>query len=212
MQNPAAIRMKDIGKPGAQPDGLVNNGEIRVVKNHWPSRAEGLDELKARADYRSFLQGVSEIDKARMAAFIDGEGSIFIGATRRLRGRMKSPQYRLQLIISNTNLVLMNWLKSTFDGSIYFVKYEKCKHLGKKQVMRWQVNERMAATLLEMLLPYFIVKKPQAEIALAFMDLKRKKPTVFTIDPMSVEELSRREELAQEIRRLNKSDGGEMVQ
>ena len=168
--------------------------------------------MKTRDDYREFLQGVSEIDKARMAAFIDGEGSLFIGATKRLRGRMKSPQYRLQLIIANTNIVLMDWLKTTFDGSVYFVKYEKCTHLGKKQVMRWQVNERMAATLLEVLLPYFIVKKAQAQIALAFMETKRSTPKVFKIDPMSRQELDRREAFAAEIRRLNKSDGCDLVQ
>ncbi len=101
----------------------------------------------------------------------------------------------------------MNWLKSTFDGSVYFVKYENCKHLGKKQVMRWQVNERMAATLLEFILPYMIVKKSQAEIALAFMELKKKKPQGYRTVPLTQDEFDHRESLAAEMRRLNKSDG-----
>ena len=181
-------------------------------KNSGPKGQKRKGSLKTRSDYRGLLETVSEIDKARMAAFIDGEGSIFIGAGARIRGRGKMPQHRLQLVISNTNTLLMNWLKSTFDGSVYFVKYEKCKHLGKKQVMRWQVNERMAATLLEFILPYMIVKKAQAEVALAFMELKKKKPSQFKTEPLTQAEFDHRELLAAEVRRLNKSDGSMSIQ
>ena len=122
------------------------------------------------------------------------------------------PQHRLQLIIANTNIILMNWLKATFDGSVYFVKYEKCKHLGKKQVMRWQVNERMAATLLEFILPYMIVKKSQAELALMFMRTKHRTPQSFRSDPLTQDEFDYREGLAQKMRDLNRSDGCVLVQ
>lgn len=168
--------------------------------------------MKTREDYNALVESRSAIDLARMAAFIDGEGSIFIGAGKNLRGRQRTPQHRLQLVISNTNVVLVNWLKQTFDGSVYFVKYENCKHLGKKQIMRWQINERMAAVLLSHCLPYIIVKKPQAEVALAFMELKRKKQTEFKPSQITASEFDVREGLAMEVRRLNKSNGSDLVQ
>lgn len=106
----------------------------------------------------------------------------------------------------------MNWLKQTFDGSVYHAKYERCKHLGTKPIMRWQVNERMAGTLLEFILPYMIVKKPQAELALAFMQLKRKATRNFKVDPITPQEFSQRDKMVEEMQKLNKSDGRTMIQ
>ena len=97
---------------------------------------------------------------------------------------MLTPQLSLNLVITNTHIGFINWLKQTFDGSVYFVKYEKCKHLGTKQVMRWQVNERMAAIILERCLPYMLIKREQAELALSFM--KTKALVTAFVEPMGV--------------------------
>lgn len=171
--------------------------------------------MKTRDDYRDLIAAVSDIDIARLAAFIDGEGSIFINQRNKLVGRMRSPNFSLSLVITNTHVEFINWLKSTFDGSIYFVKYEKCKHLGTKQIMRWQVNERMAAIILERCLPYMLIKREQAQLGLSFMQTKISKYGTSLRDPLgrirspklTEEELLQRAEFKAEISRLNKSGG-----
>jgi len=164
------------------------------------------------------IDAVSEIDKARLAAYIDGEGTIYINVATGLHGRHKTPQYRLSVVISNTDHRLMNWLKSTFDGSVYYVKYEKSKHLGKKPIMRWQMNERMAETLLKACLPYMIMKKAQAEVGLSFMSLKLSREIRVRDGrgriiqmPLTDAEIAKRHAMKLEIERLNKSTGLEIA-
>jgi hypothetical protein len=159
--------------------------------------------LRVRDEYPKLLCGVSEIDFARLAAFIDGEGSVYINCPGGKNSRYKI-QHRLSIIISNTNPILMNWLKSTFDGSVYHVKYENCKHLGKKPIMRWQMNERMAAHLLERVLPYMMLKKGQAEIGLAFIRLKQPKIPGIASTKLTDEDFRQRDVMKMEIQRLNK--------
>lgn len=173
---------------------------------------------KYRDDYPQLIANVSELDIARLAAYIDGEGTIYINVATKLHLRMKNPQYRLSLVISNTDPRLMNWLKSTFDGSIYHVKYENCKHLGKKPIMRWQVNERMAEVLLRRTIPYMIMKKSQAEVGVSFMTLKKDRkgcPRNWKGQVMPVclseSEIAERHAMKLEIERLNKTIVTELV-
>jgi hypothetical protein len=166
--------------------------------------------MKARQsteEYGAFLSGVSEMDFARLAMAIDCEGSLQINQQTKLIGRMKSKSQNLNLVISNTNVPFIEWLKGTFGGSVYFVKYEKCKHLGKKQVMRWQVNDRKAELILIHCLKYMISKKPQAEVGLAFMKLKRRTGAYAGGSPLKAEEISQRDFMRSEIQRLNQSGG-----
>lgn len=164
------------------------------------------------------IEKLPETDIARLAAYIDGEGTIYINVATKLRGRMKNSQYRLSLVITNTDHRFMAWLKQTFDGSVYHVKYEKCKHLGKKPIMRWHVNERMAEVILKACVPYMIMKKPQAEVGLAFMFLKRGREIISRDergrvigDPLTESEQSQRHAMKLEIERLNKSTGLESI-
>jgi hypothetical protein len=158
-------------------------------------------------EYRQILSGVSEMDFVRLAAYIDGEGSIAISQDLRVGGRWKSVSQNLCLVISNTNVPFITWLRETFAGSVYFVKYEKCKHLGKKQTMRWQVNDRKAEAILSRCLPYMIIKRPQAEVGLAFMKLKRSRGAMAGRTVLSQEEIAQRTLMRSEIQRLNQ-DGG----
>ena len=159
------------------------------------------------------IAAISEIDKARLAAFIDGEGTIYINLANRLRGRMQSPQYALSVTITGTNPIFMKWLKDTFDGSVYQVKHANGFHLGKRQIMRWQVNGRMAAIVLRNVLQYMIIKKPQAEVALAFVSLLKPKMGGNTRQPkLTDEDIASRHALKLEIERLNKADGIPMIQ
>ena len=164
-----------------------------------------------RADYVTLIAAVPEIDIARLAAYIDGEGTIYINRQGKMCGGMKSPRYFLSLIISNTDPRLMSWLKQTFDGSVYGVNF-KCvtSHLGKKKILRWQVNERIAYHVLKACLPFMIMKKQQAEVGIAFMGLKQKREITMRDhlgrirrEPLSDAEIAQRHAMKLEIERLN---------
>ena len=190
-------------KPNGGASRLVEIGESQ----NWDVVRFVVQKRVLTEEYRAFISGVSDMDFARLAAYIDGEGSLQINQNVKLVGRMKNKSQNLNVIISNTNVPFIEWLKSTFGGSVYFVKYEKCKHLGKKQVMRWQVNDRKAELILSRCLEYMIIKKPQAEVGLAFMKLKRQKGAAAGKSPLSPEEISQRDFMRSEIQRLNQSGG-----
>lgn len=115
------------------------------------------------------LKSVSQIDWARLAAFIDGEGTISIKASNRHRA-VPSVNHFLEVSVANTSVKLMNWLKATFGGNIRF--YQK-QQLNRRPCMRWAWTEGCAEKLLLGCLPYFIIKREQAEVGLTFRELKR---------------------------------------
>ena len=108
--------------------------------------------------------GIEAIDWARMAAYIDGEGCIRIRPVS--TGRRN---HALELSLTNTDYRLLSWISTTFGGKVY--KAVGCKTTTKKNVWRWQANPNESKAILEGCLPYFIVKREQAEIGIAFKNL-----------------------------------------
>ena len=125
---------------------------------------------KARIDYEALLGQVREIEWAKLAAFIDGEGCIYINC-QKSKQLAVSPRHFLSVVITNTGTPLMVWLKSTFGGSVFAVR--SSSKLSKKPLYRWQVNEVLAECILQRCLPYFTLKRAQAEVGLAFRALKK---------------------------------------
>jgi hypothetical protein len=151
------------------------------------------------------LAKVTEIDCARLASFIDGEGTIYINRSRP-RGGHKSRTHALSVTVKNNSELLMSWLRDTFMGSV-LPDRGGLSPLTKRPGWTWRLNERQAEILLERCLPYFIIKRQQAEIGLAFRDLKRgtsyaaRKGRVMQCVPEV--ELRRRDALRDQIHELN---------
>lgn len=115
----------------------------------------------------------SQIDWARMAAYIDGEGSILINPRR---GRIGSGSgkysslfstFYLKVTVSNTDVRLLIWIEDTFGGS-YKDTNSKNYYEGKnwKRSYHWSASSGRAAWILYNCLPYFVIKKEQAEIGI----------------------------------------------
>lgn len=102
------------------------------------------------------------IDWARLAAFIDGEGSISIKALKNLYG---GARHYVMLQITNTDPALSVWLLETFG-----VGYVRPRDRVDKWSISydWIVSGRTAMGLLEECLPYFVMKRAEAEVALRF--------------------------------------------
>lgn len=118
-----------------------------------------------------FWNGQSEPLIGYLAGLIDGEGCIYIGRTyaKAITGRKPdSRQYLfLSVSITSTTLPLMLWLKDNFGGSF---RSKRVRKQGWKECYGWRLMSQQAAGLLRRVLPYLIIKKEQAEVALEFQD------------------------------------------
>lgn len=111
---------------------------------------------------------------ARLAAFIDAEGCIGISRTILKTSTGKNYYgYDLKVSVANTSMKLMRWLVRYFGGE--FRPKQKGK-LGVKPCFEWFVTggyEKMEIILLRTL-PYHIIKREQALIALEWVRMRGK--------------------------------------
>lgn len=104
-------------------------------------------------------------DLIRMAAFIDGEGCIGILQHRQPTKRRPGGQMLLKVDTTNTDPRLAEWCKEKFGGITTIATSKNPKH---RSVYRWFAHGEHAATILELCLPFFLLKREQAEIGLSF--------------------------------------------
>ena len=108
---------------------------------------------------------MNKIDKRYLAGLIDGEGCIYF--TKR-SGNKKETYVNLRLNISNTYKPLMERLHNEFGG---YLRIHTNKHQFKSGRYRkigydLVLCNQQAEKVIRECLPYFIIKKERAEIAL----------------------------------------------
>jgi len=122
---------------------------------------------------------VSDTDWAYTAALMDGEGSFTIS---KVIGKSTAGNpynaFDCKVMISNTSEVLMNWIISRFGGAIRLsIKHisKKAKANGQKSqkpCYRWTVEKyENQEDFLKYILPYLVIKKEQAEVALEYVQM-----------------------------------------
>ena len=103
---------------------------------------------------------LTEIEKAYLAGFIDGEGSIGIQQDSHAR------YGRICLRISNTNEMIIRYIRDLIGfGAVVFIKRQKDKW---QDAYSYQVASYQCKIVLEQLLPYLKVKRELGELALEF--------------------------------------------
>jgi DNA modification methylase len=144
------------GKPNA-------NRPISVTKPGIPKNLMGIPWRVARALQEPQYTGTihSEVDRAWLAALIDGEGCIAIH--RRMDEGRKRPTYAPMLQVSNTNLpILERCLEVAGVGSISHSDRGR-----NRRIYRWCVTANQARQVLREVYPHLIAKQPQARAAIA---------------------------------------------
>lgn len=111
-------------------------------KRLW--RAEEFDGLKPTV-----------YDWCRMAAFIDGEGCLQVNPYKKTR------KVQVRMLIGNTNPNLAAWLKPTFGGHVVITTKPSPKY---KDAYIWSCTSGRAAWIMYNCLPWFLLKKAQAEL------------------------------------------------
>lgn len=129
-------------------------------------------EKKDKRDWKlPYFDGLcpSTIDWARLAAFIDGEGSILINTQK--RGGTEACGFYLRVTVANTKVCLMVWLKETFGGTFKDANTEKY-YVGKnwKRAYHWGTSAHRAAWILHNCMPLFIIKADQAELGIQLQE------------------------------------------
>jgi len=167
--------------------------------------------MKPRIPFDQFvtkLNKARQIDLARLAAYIDGEGCISISVSKP-RGTAITKGFSLNLTVTNTDIRLLNWVTSVFGGTHCQANNNHQKP-GTKKCWRWCICELQAEEILRRCLPYFIIKAEQAQIALDFRNLmiesRGKRGT-----PVTSEALAKREDFQRRIIALNSAKGFGLV-
>ena len=100
---------------------------------------------------------------AYLAGIIDGEGSIYIGCYSR-NPKTGAPHYQTKIEVSNTSEILINWLINTFGGNKTYYSPKQTPKNSRRAVHRWSIWSDHVAHMCEIMLPYLVIKKREAEI------------------------------------------------
>lgn len=128
-----------------------------------------------------------------LAGMVDGEGCIAIWRTNArahdfVTSRKTYNSFNLRIQIYNTSLELMKWLVANFGGTYHIRTHEKNEH---KNSYNWRPKgENNTKKMLLGILPYLVIKREQAQLALKYIELPRNCP-------------EQREPIYQRIRQLN---------
>ncbi len=116
------------------------------------------------------MNNISEIEKAYFAGLFDGEGSISIAKYQGKNNR--TPVFLLSVVITQSNQDFLQLWQTRFAiGSIY----EHTKRFNNPKWSKyfdWRLTSVNALVLLEVLLPYLILKREEANIAIEFQKIK----------------------------------------
>jgi len=100
------------------------------------------------------------------AGFFDGEGCVSLGNYK--TGRSGKKIVRAQLVVGNTNLPVLEWLRDRWGGKIY----RKRDTIERRPQWQWMLSERHMGAFLDDVVPLLRVKGPAAANAQAFVRLK----------------------------------------
>jgi hypothetical protein len=146
---------------------------------------------------------------AYLAGIIDGEGSICAYKVYPAGyNRYANASYRCVLNISNTRKVLMDWLDENFSNFNSGQKQHKRSIYKKnsthdRMIYEWVVQGHRLADVCGQLLPYLVLKKRQAELAIEFrgtFGIEKSFGKDRKLDPKIIEH---RERILFELRELN---------
>lgn len=107
------------------------------------------------------LSKVTETQKAYLAGLIDGEGCIAIVRRQPIGANIRYT-YQLQLTIVSSTVKLLKWVEKHFGGKVDRIDN---RH---NHIWRWKCTVDEGAAILRILLPYLVLKRRQAIIALYF--------------------------------------------
>lgn len=107
------------------------------------------------------------------AGLFDGEGCVSINKTKGTKDKPYSrPGFQLRISITNTNIEVLNKLQNTYGGNIY-----KRERKNARTYYDWVAASNQCLEPLKRWIPFLIIKKKQAEIAVSFQENRKTNKT-----------------------------------
>ena len=117
------------------------------------------------------MKELLETDRAYLAGFFDGDGCINISKSHPKHS--KSPRHVLQVVVAQADRVFLEWwAEQTGLGKVYEDIAQRKVVPMRQRMYHWRMTGQQAEDLLRLMLPFLIVKLPQARIALEFRKIK----------------------------------------
>jgi len=108
----------------------------------------------------------NEKDIVYLAGIIDGEG--YIGIVKyKTKPYVSDYTFTLRLTVTNTNLILMNWIQLNFGGTVH-KHAPRDTHPNHRITYTWRIGCSKATSILRKVYPYLIVKQSEAKLAIKF--------------------------------------------
>jgi len=113
------------------------------------------------------IKPLTEVQKAYLAGFFDGEGCIHIG--KHQSKNTPTPIYNLYVIVAQTNKAIIDDMLETVGlGSVHLYKRSFEKHKSDNDAYAWHLSGRHAADFLTAIKDYVKLKRFQLDVALEF--------------------------------------------
>lgn len=155
---------------------------------------------------------MSKLTAAYIAGFVDGEGYIGITKDNSRRNYRRTDFYKAVVKVANTNKEIIQWLKDSFGGTLY---YRKRDNDNWKNALCWTLEGKNLIPFIDKIYPYLRVKKKQAEIVKKFRKTFKKgsysyikrdarNGGTFVSTTLNKDVVQHREALYKQIRELNK--------
>lgn len=139
-----------------------------------------------------FLMKLKETEKAYLAGLIDGEGCIYITTT-------KKRYFRLSIILVGAVHDHIEEIARIADvGSTHYQKRKK----PYADLTQWHISSNESLGLLKAILPYLILKKEQAKLAIRFQEHMNNSPNYNKWHPIPEAVLDYRLQLANMLKEM----------
>lgn len=117
------------------------------------------------------------VDRAYLAGFIDGEGSIGLYSTNYPKQRRKgwSPSFFIRLAVCNTDKEIPEFLKDHYGGSCLLEhpgQYSYSNRIAK--IYRYNATGKICYEIIKDIVPYLKQKKERALLAIKFYQNRKK--------------------------------------
>jgi hypothetical protein len=110
---------------------------------------------------------------AYMAGIVDGEGALTSGSYAKAKNG--NPWYTTYLIISSTDEVLVDWLVIHFGSKKFTYTRKQTPKNSLKTVYKWQCTGERLLHICELIYPYLVIKRRQAEIIMEMVKSGKEK-------------------------------------
>lgn len=146
------------------------------------------------------------LDIAYLAGIIDGEGSIYIG-NYSCNKETGARYFQTNIQVTNTDKALVEWLFQKFGGRVNTRTPGQIAENSRKQPYVWTISGELLTHICELIHPFLICKKRQAEIMLkmraTFTKEHRPKKGQHGIQSLDKELLDLRQSIMDEMRSLH---------